>query len=302
MPLLLALLITLLSPLSPAWAFEVTVVQSSMAKPYQEVHNSFSQELRHRLPRSGLKAIASFQENSIYLTKDDQPKVTRSLVLSQSPDLIVAIGQQALAVVSPITTIPIITLLVAVPERVSGPQDNILNCPLTTRPGQALKEILQRLPKIKRIGVVYDPSRSGSKIKAIKKACPDLLFIERPISNSRYVIKETESLAGKIDLLLMVPDITAVTPLTESTYILFSLQQRVPLVGFTAQHLKRGATFAYVFDFASMGNQAAALASKLKKGTPLTRLKTPDYAASRLLTNEIVAKKLGLQLPKEERP
>lgn len=298
MPFILVLFISLLSPLSPAWGFEVTVVQSSTALPYQQVHNSLSKNLALHLPQYGLKAVNTFMENSIVLGANYDEQTVLHKLHGQQPDLIIAIGYQALAVVSPIKDIPIFSLLVTTNQQYKKNHSNIIYFPITTRPGQGLKEIQKLLPAYKRIGVIYDPARSTTLINDIRRACPDITFITRQIHDSRAIIKQIATLQDRIDLLLLIPDLTSVTPLTESTYILFSIQQQVPLLAFTEQQLKHGASFAYVIDFATIGRQVAKLAEEMSKGKPFSQLTPPTFAPGHLLINKIVVKKLELPLPK----
>lgn len=298
----LLLIILLLCPLATAHAFEVAVVQSGLARPYQQVHDHFHQALANKLSSRGLKSISPAQLSSIYLSKEDQPALIRQQLLRQQPDLIVAIGQQALTFVAPLDFSPIIALLVARPQLPSPRPDHILLMPVRMAPEAGLAAVLARLPELQRAGVVYNPEQSGPAVEAAQQALPQLEIVGRPLQQSRYVIRETEALAGKIDLLWLVPDITAVTPLTESTYILFSLQQQVPVLGFTRQQLKRGASFAYVLDLEKMAQQAATFASYIEAGQPISQLATASHAPGRLLVNDIVVNKLGLHLTPEVLP
>ncbi|MEN8139682.1 MAG: ABC transporter substrate binding protein [Thermodesulfobacteriota bacterium] len=295
----LILLITLFLA-GPARALEVAVVQSSAARPYEELHREVSQALSDALPGRGLKKISNYREYS-FLLGADNPETARQRIKARNTDLIIAIGGPALTAVAEIKTIPIIALLVTPNQAAAARKDgtNIVTFPLKIAPGQALKAVSERLPQIRQVGVVYDPERTGQIIAASRQACPELKLITRHVTASRQVGKATRELAGRIDLLWLTPDLTAITPLTEASYLLFSIQEQVPLLAFTPAQLQHGATFAYVFDYSAMAKQMARLAHQIARGVPMARLKAPSYSPGKLLVNEIALSKLGLE---EARP
>ncbi len=127
-------------------------------------------------------------------------------------------------------------------------------------PKMQLDELTRYLPSIRRVGIIYDPKRSSKLVNQLASIRPDLEFVSLATDTSAEVPALINSLRGRVDLLWMLPDLTATNRKTMQSYFLFSIKNKVPLLTFSEKFLKHGATIAVTFDIESMVEQAADLA------------------------------------------
>jgi len=112
--------------------------------------------------------------------------------------------------------------------------------------------------QVKRVGVIYNPARSGWYMQQARRAAQNagITLVAREVSSPRDTLEQLSSLAGKVDALWMLPDVTAVTRETAEAYFHFSQQQAVPVVSFAAGYLGLGAAAVLEIDRVAVGMQA----------------------------------------------
>ncbi|MBU0943244.1 MAG: hypothetical protein KJ804_21110 [Proteobacteria bacterium] len=291
--LFLILLFSFLLP-GQAWSFEVLVLQSGEAPPYARAAQAFSDLLLPALPNQGVKSIANNSLCTYTIAKGEKRAAVARLIDEQLPDLVVAIGKKALqAAVS--SKRPVVYLLVPQAQALLPAGHQATGVLLENSLGREFAEIRRLLPHLKRVGVVYDPERCESLVSQAVAAQSELTFIRRPITSGKEVVGQLEGLKGEIDLLWMVPDLTAVSPQTEQSYYRFSLQEQIPLFSFSEIHLAHGATLATTFDWQEMGKQAAILALDVLSGTAPQDIPPLQPEKVRIRVNVKIAEKINLQ-------
>lgn len=277
-----------------AWSFEVLVLKSGEAVPYAMAEQAFSELLLSALPRRGIKSIAENPICSYTIRKGESRSSVARIIEKQWPDLVVAIGKKALQS-AVLTDRPIVYLLVPRAQAILPVGHHATGVSLENNSGSEFAEILRLLPHIRRVGVVYDPARTETLIRRTIEARPELTFHLRPVKSGQDVAGQLESLRDEIDLLWMVPDLTAVSPQTEQSYYSFSLEEQVPLFSFSAKHLPQGATLATSYDWKVIGEQAADLALQVLSGiAPEDIAPVPPKKVS-IKINEKTAQKINLQ-------
>lgn len=278
-----------------AWSFDVLVLKSGEAVPYTLVEQAFCDQLRLALPDRGIKAIVRDSIGKYTIGKSENRSAVARRVEARRPDLVVAVGKKALQA-AVMTSRPVVYLLVPRAETILPVGHRATGVSLESCSGSEFAKILRILPEVKRVGVVYDRSKTEGLIRRTMVARPELTFILRPITSAQDVAGQLESLKGEIDLLWMVPDLTAVSPQTEQSYYRFSLEQQVPLFSFSAKHLAHGATLAAVFDWEEMGEKGAELALQVLSGTPPQDIPPVSPERVRIQVNGKTALKINLQL------
>ena len=277
-----------------AHSFEVLVLKSGEAAPYDVAGQAFCDLLLPALPRQGIKAIGENSIRNYTIQKNESRPAVARVIAGEQPDLVVAVGKKALQA-AVLADRPIVYLLVPRAEAILPVDHHATGVSLENSSGSEFSEILRLLPHIRRVGVVYDPGRTGSLVRRTVEVRPDLTFLLRPIKSAQEVAGQLESLKGKIDLLWMVPDLTAVSPQTEQSYYSFSLEQQVPLFSFSAKHLPHGATLASTFDWAEMGRKAADLALQVLSGTAPQDIPPIQPEKVSIRVNVKTAQKINLQ-------
>ncbi len=291
--LLLLIIISFFSLADTALGYEIVVVKSSMSKINERIQHIFIDEIGKHVPHRGLKTIQPHQVTEVVISRGNERKGT-DILQNMRPDLILALGAKALKVALSVPDIPIVHLLVINPEKIIGNTTHVTGVTLSVPPKVQLDEMSHYLPAVKRVGLIYDPKRSSKFIEQLNVVRPDLEFITLAAEDMAEVPDLIHSLHGKVDLLWMLPDLTVTNNITVQSYILFSIENRIPLLTFSEKFLKHGATIAVTFDTDAIAEQAAALAVDMLSqydGRDRATLVPPRV---KTVVNQKMAAKLGI--------
>jgi putative ABC transport system substrate-binding protein len=215
-----------------------------------------------------------------------------------NPDIIVVIGVDSLNRVKGIKEVPIIYLMILDPQSViSDNNDNIAGVCMNIAPERQISILRQALPGIKSIGLLYDPQKTGDFIKRLKDAAAPagIKLITREIHSSREVPEGLREIKGEIDAFWMLPDITVVTPETIEFFLLFSIENRVPVITFSDKYVEVGALISLGIDVDDMGRQAWEITEKVLSGVEEKTLRV-DARNAVVTVNQKVARKLGIKI------
>ena len=94
----------------------------------------------------------------------------------------------------------------------------------------------------------------------------------------------------------MIPDATVVTPETFEFLLLFSQQNRMPIVTFAGKYVDTGALVSLDIDGFDLGKQAGEMANSILDGTRVSDIPNTEARKAVLKVNRKVAKKLGISL------
>lgn len=270
-------------------AQEILVVRNLGIKPYSEA-------------LSGFKAVLGGKYGTLsYTVKDSEGAVV--YLRRKKPDLILAIGIDALQAVKRYSTLPIVYCMVLVPPSQAHSEKNITGVGMTVSPEVQLSVLRQVLPGVRRIGLMYDPGKSASFVQRAHGAAraARIELLEKEISHPRSVLEALNSLKGAIDAIWMIPDTTVVTPETAEMIMLFSLENRLPVSTFSAKYLEMGALLSLDISATAMGRQAGELAAGILSGAHSWNAEAIDADSPTLIINETVARKLRIPLGDEIR-
>jgi len=128
--------------------------------------------------------------------------------------------------------------------------------------------LLQLVPKVKKIGVVYNPGETNSEanMKEVEKVCKDkkLELITVAVSNTSEVYAAAQSLIGKIDAFYVSADNTVITAM--DAVIKVSEKNKIPLLPGVSSNVEQGGFGTLGPDYFDVGVQSARLADKIIKG------------------------------------
>ncbi len=269
-------------------AQEIVVVQSLKVNPFDDaVH--------------GFKSNCSAPTTTIILGELDENELLRT-VRARKPVLILAVGAEALARVKQIVDIPVIYLMVANPPPQPMEAKNITGVSMNLAPAKELALLRQALPEARRIGLLYNPRRTGPLVEQLRGNARTLGFelLTREVQSAKEVPEQLQRLKGAVDAFLMVPDPTVLTPETVEYLFLFSQEQQLPVISFSQKYLKMGALLSLDIDSYDMGSQAGKLANRILSGTTTPDI-SPVFARQVVVhINQNVAKHLGLFLTERQ--
>ena len=274
------LILPLLLAAGPALASEVLVVQSLRSPMYEDAVKGF-------------RSVCPAQARTLVLSDYADAELAR-VVREEHPRLVLAVGDGALEALRKIRAIPQVALMALGLPNQQNAAANLTGVELFVKPEQYLS--LYKKIKARRIGIIYDPAKTGWYVKLARVAAKQmgLELVLREVANPRQAIGQLNSLKGGVDSLWVLPDSTAVTVETLEAYFLFSQEQAIPVISFSAAHLRLGALVALEIDRNDLGKQAGEMAQQLLRGTEPAELAVAAPRKVIIRSNDAVAKRLNL--------
>ena len=263
----------------------VLVVQSLSVTPYEEA-------------LAGFKSVCDAEITKVVLS-DQEKNSPSQIIQSNKPKLILAIGMDALAKVKEIKDIPIIYMMVLNPQAISSGEKNISGIRMTLSPEKQVNTLLEVLPAIKRIGILYNPDRTGNFIQGAINAANNsgvTLVTEKAQSTKEVPSALTRNIQNKIDAFWMIPDITVYSLETVEFLLLFFLEHQIPIISFSEKYVEFGALMSISIDPFDIGNQAGEMAKKILSNSGEQDVQRIDARKAVILINLKMAKKLGITI------
>jgi ABC-type uncharacterized transport system substrate-binding protein len=107
------------------------------------------------------------------------------------------------------------------------------------------------------------------------------------------LLKSIEALKGRVDFVLCFPDAELFNAVTIKPLILASLQDRLPVIGFSPAFVRAGAAAGIYPDYQDIGRQTAEMALRVMRGEDRTSGEGPRKV--RAAVNQRVARLLGVE-------
>lgn len=279
MRMALFLILSLLLVAAGASASEVLVVQSQRSPMFEDA-------------LKGFRSASPAGTRTLVLSDYTDAELAR-VVREERPRLVLALGDGALTAVRRIRKTPVIALMALGIPLSPGSSDNLTGVDLFVRPEQYLS-LFKRI-RARRIGVIHDPAKTAWYLKLARAAANQmgLELVVREVSNPRQALAQLDSLKGAVDSLWVLPDTTAVTMETLEAYFLFSQSQSIPVISFSAAHLRLGALLAFDIDRVELGKQAGEMAQQLFRGAQPAELEVAPPRKVTIRCNDAVARRLN---------
>ena len=176
-------------------------------------------------------------------------------------------------------------------------QENITGVSMNIPPEKQLSS-LQEVHEVKRVGLLYDPAKTGYLVKKALYSAERLgiKLVIKEVHNPKEVPATLDSMRDGIDAFWMLPDTTVLTPETVESLFLFSLENRIPVLTFSDKYLELGAMISVGIDAFDIGRQAGEMAKEILSGSNIKNLPRVDAQKAILTLNLKVAKKLGIRV------
>jgi putative ABC transport system substrate-binding protein len=282
--LFLTSLISLLLSGATVFAGDILVLQSMRVKPFDDA-------LR------GFRSVCKADSKTVVVADAEGTDLVR-MTREERPQLILAIGADALQRVKRIRDIPIIYLMVLNPEKITGGGKNIAGIDMNIPPEKYL-DLMEslNLPKL-RVGLLYDPAKTGAFVKRVQHTARSrgIEITAREVHHPREVPELLAEMKGSCNLFWMLPDATVITPETVEFLLRFSQQNGTPVVTFAGKYVDTGALVSLDIDGFDLGKQGGEMANKILDGTRVSDIPNTEARKAVLKVNRKVAKKLGINL------
>jgi putative tryptophan/tyrosine transport system substrate-binding protein len=265
----------LLLPL-PALAYDVLVLQSLHEKGYDEAVKGVRRECQGTV-------------RTLVLSDYAEADLTR-IIREEHPRLIIAVGDRALAFAEKQHSTPVLYMMALNPK----PRQRMSGVSMLLDPARYLSTFESL--GTRRVGVIYDPARSGAYVRraqaAARKTGIDL--VTREVHAQKETPAMLESLRGKVDALWMLPDITAVSPVSTEAYFFFSQREGVPVVTFADIYLSMGGAVALGIDRYDIGKQLGEMAQSVLDGTAIENIASESPRRVVIKSNDGVLRRLKM--------
>lgn len=261
-----AALVTALAPIAGAGAeakTAVVVIKAGTAKgpiaPYEEAAKGF---------REVLEPAAE-----VLLTPQTS-KQAADAVRAQVPRLLVAFGHEAAVFAA--RNFPDVPRVVALAPGIdaASQEGRIAVISPDVSADVQVRWIADALPDVRKVGVLFDPAASQSRIDELVAAARardggNLEIVPLFVSSEGEVPAAFRKAVREkaIDALLFVPDRTVITRGTISHLMKESLAASIPTIGFNWYLVDNGAVLGFGLDYAAVGRQAADVARVLPDRT-----------------------------------
>lgn len=220
------------------------------------------------------------------------------------PRLVVALGGRAFAaMVDKALTepawakVPLLAALVprasyeALAAKAPGPTSAVwLDQPIE----RSLTLLRQAMPERQRVGVLFGPDSESLKPALLKAAAAQGLLVHHATlyAQGDDVYPALRSVLSDSQVLLALPDNLVFNSATLQNILITAYRQRIPMVTYSAAHVKAGATLAVHATPVQIANQAAAIVRSVLAGRGLPSARGAEQFS--VAVNAQVGRSLGL--------
>jgi putative ABC transport system substrate-binding protein len=271
-------------------ATEIAILKSSDLSAYNQAVDGFRSVARND--------DLTLREYDLAGDFERGRKLARRIRASDAA-LVVAVGvKAALAAKLEVLDVPVVYCLVLDPEKYDLSAPNVSGISLEVPPAQQFSTMQAILPKLKRVGVLYDPSKTARLLQEATLVAKQhgIELLAQPISSEREIPPMLRSLLPLVDALWLVPDTTVLSEESLPFILQESLDANRSVFGFSSEFVKRGALLGLSVNYRDIGKQAARLSKRILDHQVVPPVKTvPDHF--NLALNLKTARFLGLDIP-----
>jgi putative ABC transport system substrate-binding protein len=281
-----SLFILILSYGVASGAQKAVVIQSIRIKPYEEAIKGFKDVWGSELER--------------FVISETRPDKIRKKIKENEPDLILAVGIDALSIAKYFLNIPVVYIMVLNPQLDTN-HKMITGVSMDISLKQKVTIITQALPEIRKVGLLYNPKSPSKYLEEAQELLnkKGIILIAKQTHGPQSVPKALQEMKTQIDAFWMFPDLTIVTPETVEYIMLFSLENKVPIITFSEKYVELGALLSIGIDSYDIGVQTGELAKQLLSDEQITKITSIKARKAITTINLNVAKQLGIKLNKD---
>ena len=289
---LAALLILCVLSVSEAAAPEIVILKSSEIAAYDDAVKGFK---------------ATAPSGAIYTEYDLQGDLERGKTFAKKirasdASLVVAVGlKAALAAKLEIVDIPVVYMMILDPLKHQLNGANMTGTLLEIPVDRQLKLLHMLLPTTHRLGILYDPSKSLSRVKdATSQARANAFHLQGfPVNSEKEVPQQLRTLLATVDALWLMPDSTVLTDESIRFILESALAQHVPVIGFSPEFTRLGGLLSLSVNYGEVGRETGLLAKRILDGERLLPLNPVPIERFKITVNLKTARFLGISFPKE---
>jgi putative ABC transport system substrate-binding protein len=269
-------------------AAKVVSVQSISISPYEKAIDGFAGVCPADIDR--------------LLISDKHSEPLADRVRHMEPELILAVGLDALKAVEDIRGTPIVFVMLLSPGSGPAPRGNVTGVNMTPSVDIQLRIIRDLLPDISKIGVVFNPEQTGAFVDRASAAAGllEMDILGAPVAEAREVPWKLTDIRDKVQIVWMLPDMTVMTRQTVEFFLLFSMENRIPLIAFSEKYVAMGAFMAFGLDPEDMGRQAGEMANLILSGQSPEEVPVQEARSVSVTINRSLMEKFDIEVDEEQ--
>jgi len=275
-----------------AATLEIAILKSSDMKAYNDAVKGF---------KATAPGGATYTEYDLRGDLERGKQVARKIRASDS-SLVVAVGlKAALAAKLEIVDTPVVYMMVLDPLKHHLTAANMAGTTLEIPADRQFKMLRMFLPDLHRIGILYDPGKTASKVKDAEPqaAANDFQLRGFPVENEKEVPQQLRALLSASDALWLMPDSTVLTDESIRFILESALAKHVPVIGFSPEFTRLGALLSLSINYSEVGRETGLLAKRILDGEKVLPLKPVSVQRLGITVNLKTARYLGITFPKE---
>lgn len=248
----------------------IAIVQPQQVDAYQEAVQGFLEHLRRKFSQR-FTAIIYEKPEKLYKALNNKDAEGNAPPIQ----LIVTVGTTATTdVIAHVRDIPVLFSMVFDPENILQNRTDVVGASLNIPFKLQIELISKVLPRVKTVGLLYDPEKSGDTIQEyLAQAEQQKLRLKAfPVNSAKELPSALSKVRKEADALLGIVDSSVYTSRTTEFIIRYTIKQQLPFIGLSPSYVKAGALCSLVFDSRDVGRQTAELALKILDGTPAEEL------------------------------
>ena len=273
-------------------AVDIAILQSSDIAAYSEAV-------------TGLKATGPI--GAIYTEYDVQgdlelgKKLARK-VRESNVSLVVAVGlKAALAAKTEIVNVPIVYMMVLDPLKHQLTTPNMTGTLLEVPPAQQLKIMRKFLPTLHRLGTLYDPAKTASRLTDASRQATtsDFQLKGLPVESEKDLPQQLRTLLSDVEALWLMPDSTVLTNESIRFILESALAHQIPVIGFSPEFTRLGALLSVSVNYGEVGRETGQLAKRVLDGDGRLPLNPLPIERVKITVNLKTARFLGVTFANE---
>ncbi len=292
MPLLLTALLCIAPLPAGAAGIEIAILKSSDLKAYNDAIEGF---------KATAPGGATYVEYDLRGDLERGKQLARRIRASD-PSLVVAVGlKAALAAKLEIVDTTVLYTMILDPLKHHLTAANMTGVLLEIQTDRQFKVMRALLPTLHRIGVLYDPDKTATKLKEAESRAGIYEFQLRgfPVYKEKEVPQQLRTLLSDSEALWLIPDSTVLTDESIRFILESAIAKQIPVIGFSSELTRLGALLSLSLDYGEVGREAGSLAKRILNGEHLLPHKPVSVQRIRITVNVKTARYLGIAIPKE---
>jgi putative ABC transport system substrate-binding protein len=275
-----------------AGASEVAILKSADLAAYNQAVAGF---------KAAMPPSTTFVEYDMQGDVGRGQKLARKIRASDAT-LLLAVGVKAARVAKlEIVDIPVLFCMVLDPAKHDLKAPNMTGIRLEVPLDRQFSAMRSVLPSLKRIGVLYDPEKTGRLVDEARLLAKSigLELVAKQVGTEKELPAALRALLSQVEALWLVPDSTVLTEDSLKFVLGTALDFNVPVIGFSSELVRSGALVGLSVHYEDVGRQAGLMAKKIltDQSSPFATTLPPDRL--RLALNLKTAKFLGITVPPE---